>query len=1303
MKKILEKYSTRLINISGRNRSLVMKRLYKKRAFDLFNLKSFNPDLDTQLVSFLKERQTKVLQLTEDPYEWYQGEILKLKKQHKITKEKVIENLKESSRYNEENKHKIKEELEKKYEEADARLRKKQEKLLIYSNSMNALLKEIKSTLKETGRYELYVGYPFVEGYFKDKTFVKAPLFLFPVEVIKKGDKWYIKNKVNEPISLNKVFLMAYAKFNEEKIPNVQMEYRDLNIFGDKFIERVLEQLKEHHIYLTYEQGDISKFQEITKETSPTYNLGELVVKDNIVLGHFNIASSIYNDYKEMEARGLSNPIMVKLLKNEDTMLGIKAQDRGEQNKHKDIREKEYYFISELDYSQEIAVKYATECSELVIYGPPGTGKSQTIVNIVAQYLSQGKKVLMVSQKKAALDVIYNRASSINSKMIMINKEIDKKQFYGMIAARIDSLECGSTQDNQRIDNMAYQIDEGLDKFRELEQVLTKKQTSNLSLQEMYIKPRVHLEDRGYLNQFFRVLRKENPFEGRSYERIEVICKRILENKRIPQFYRLKKLFGDNPYAVLIKDSIDCYDLEDAKEDIDKLLREYDNSLEQLLERICYYDQVKEIAKGNRTLQETAQILNEQENGDLLECLTGGSKLSLKYWINRKKNKEQEQINQKLFKEQQQEFEKVLQEGLSNLELFKQKFEILKIVLQQVQVDRIIQKYNQREEIKRTLELIMEILEQYEEITNLKGKIHGLEEEEMKVLEYVYAQEKDSENAIEIVEKLPLLINQMHIAKLQREYMRELETVEQFEEIRKEVSQIMDNKRKATPAYINQKWDKEASNRRMVEEKVWKEMQRQCKKKSQLLPIREFVSRFESVIFDIYPCWLLSPEAVSEILPLTEGLFDLIIFDEASQMFIESAVPTIYRGKKVVVAGDDKQLRPSSTFSGKYEDEIDEDEEVEAALEEESLLDLAKYSFKDTSLYYHYRSKYDELINFSNYAFYGGKLEVSPNVYTTNEDVKPIECINVHGKWVDRTNPKEALQVVQLIKQLLVERKNQETIGIITFNINQRDLIEELLEIEAGKDPTFGKLYYREIDRVEHNEDISLFVKNIENVQGDERDIIIFSTAYARNEAGRIVANFGSLSQEGGENRLNVAISRAKHKVYVVTSIEPEDLNVDNSKNIGPKLLKKYLQYAKASSDGNKDLAQEILYSVCDSPISRNSDIHYDSDFENQVHDALQKRGLIVDTQIGVSGYKIDLAVYDKKSSKYILGIECDGAAFHSSKSARERDIYRQRYLESRGWNIIRIWSKDWWNNPIGEVDKVVKKVAELQDKSYSG
>lgn len=426
MKEILEKYSTRLVNVNGRNRSLVMKKIYKRRAFDITSLDEFTENIDEEVIKFILSRNKKELYISPDPYEWYTSKLEKLEKEYNENEKRMLINLKKTEKCIDEKA--IKEKLDKKYEEDNEKLRRKKEKLIGYSDNIKTLTKEIKSIEKETGRYELYIGYPFVEGYFKDKTFIKSPLFLFPVEINKKGDRWVLKNKVDDSILLNKVFLIGYAKFNEEKIIDINTEYNDLSVFGENFIEGAIKELKKYNIKIIFNEKKVRKFMEITRDTMPNYNLGELIIKNNIILGQFNIASSIYNDYKEMESKDLSNSLMNKLLKNID--IGNEAlsdgyRDSGE--KHNDIKEKEFFFISDLDYSQELAVKKAQENSQLVIYGPPGTGKSQTIVNIVSQYLSNGKKVLMVSQKKAALDVIFNRSASINSKMIRFSNEVNKK------------------------------------------------------------------------------------------------------------------------------------------------------------------------------------------------------------------------------------------------------------------------------------------------------------------------------------------------------------------------------------------------------------------------------------------------------------------------------------------------------------------------------------------------------------------------------------------------------------------------------------------------------------------------------------------------------------------------------------------------------------------------------------------------------------------------------------------------------------------------------------------------------------
>lgn len=298
----------------------------------------------------------------------------------------------------------------------------------------------------------------------------------------------------------------------------------------------------------------------------------------------------------------------------------------------------------------------------------------------------------------------------------------------------------------------------------------------------------------------------------------------------------------------------------------------------------------------------------------------------------------------------------------------------------------------------------------------------------------------------------------------------------------------------------------------------------------------------------------------------------------------------------------------------------------------------------------------------------------------------------------------EAKQVVSILKQIF-KNYPQKTVGVITFNSKQQEKIQEYVDQFAEDDAEFNALYSQVMSR---EIDARVFVKNIENVQGDERDIIIFSIAYGRNLQGRVSANFGTLNLQGGENRLNVAISRGKEKVIVVSSIKPVDIEVSGSKNLGPVLFKQYLRYAYAVANKDRDTVLNVLQEVNQSQqFNSRADsqgLSFDSPFEEEVYKHLSARGYTVDTQIGCSGYRIDLAViHPDESTRYILGIECDGAMYHSAKSARERDIYRQRFLESKGWNVGRIWSRNWWQNPEKEINRIellLKELCGRKDKS---
>ncbi|MGF7060384.1 AAA domain-containing protein [Brassicibacter mesophilus] len=1313
MKEILSKYRERLINLSSRNRSLVMKKIYKKRAFDLSRLNSKDREISDELLEFIISRTEKKLLLLDDPYKERIERINQLEDTIRTDKKNELNELIDKISDTEELK-KQKDLINKKYEEKlnteTEKIEKEIEKLIDYSTSLSYLHREINALEKETGRYELFVGYPFVEGRFQDRTFVKAPLLLFPIRILKDNNRWHMQNIQEQDILINKVFVFAYAKYNEIKIKDFETEFSSLDDFNEEKIESILKYLYDNKITIQdIGSRQIERFIDYTEKNIPTYKNGELVLKNYLILGQFPISNSIYNDYQLLEKQDTDNELLRKLLVN-GSEYEQTDMDNDNDGDRLSLSEEDIFFLTPLDYSQENAVNNVNKTDQLVIYGPPGTGKSQTIANIITDALAKGKKILMVSQKKAALDVIYNRLSDLNSKITLIHDaNKDKKAFYDKVNRIIDDIQVDSNNERifESIKVKARTIDQGIKSLEKIATILHQPRDFGLTLQQMYSKTKnINSKEDTRFNDF-RVFRHNNKFTNYTYQQLRSAIDNISCNIVLDNYFKNKKMLLDNYMLDELNPNFDYLEAQEIENSIEQIAKctEYikilsmDNKQFSLL--VSKYKEKKYNVADNDLIVLAGDI-NKSENGYLLVPLNNGRWWSFVYWLNYGKNKKQEEENKKEYNIREQKiyeeikkWNNIIKEAIDNTE-------IIKSILKEDSYFKIIGQLLKGEQLSEKLFKLVDAIEDYEEYRTTSYKVNLLSHLEKELLEYANKGTNNSENLkIELNKILDCVILSKILEVEKTIDDTSLLDYSRFDELTASIYKLMIEKNKLTPKLIMNDWNLRLIN--LMNSGAFREYKRQAGKKRMLWPIRKYITEFETLVFNTFPCWLLSPETVSDILPLNEGMFDMIIFDEASQLFIENAIPTIFRGKQVIVAGDDKQLKPSSTFKVKFDD-IDEEEmslETAAALEEESLLDLAKVNYDSVYLNYHYRSQYDELINFSNYAFYGGKLQVSPNIAHTNAIQPPIQRIKIDGTWIDRKNIKEAEKVVELVSEILMKRKNNETIGIITFNISQKDLIEDLLERKCRIDPEFKVRYTVEIDRKTGNEDVSLFVKNIENVQGDERDIVIFSIGYAPNEHGRISVNFGALSQDGGENRLNVAISRAKRKVFIVTSIEPEELSVDGTKNLGPKLFKKYLQYAKEVSNGNIQNANEILYSLIDSDVEMNKSVNYDSDFEMEVRDALVEKGYIIHTQVGVSGYKIDLAVYDKVSSKYILGIECDGATYHSSKSARERDIHRQRYLESRGWKIVRIWSRDWWRNQSTEINKI-ESIINLYERKES-
>ncbi len=430
-------------------------------------------------------------------------------------------------------------------------------------------------------------------------------------------------------------------------------------------------------------------------------------------------------------------------------------------------------------------------------------------------------------------------------------------------------------------------------------------------------------------------------------------------------------------------------------------------------------------------------------------------------------------------------------------------------------------------------------------------------------------------------------------------------------------------------------------------------LRREGAKKRRLKPLRKLLAEIPRLVMDLKPCLMMSPGSVATLIDPAVFKFDVVIFDEASQIAPEEAAGAIMRGAQAVIAGDTKQLPPTRFFSVIGSDDEDSASEEDGNVFESILDESSGLNLPQKLLRWHYRSRAEELIAFSNHHFYGDRLFTFPNV-AENAPGTGVEFVHVpEGVYrrgrAQRRNEVEAQRVVDLIFEH-AEKLPQQTLGVITFSYAQRDAVIAEWEKRRREQPQFEAFF-------DENAPEPFFIKNLEMVQGDERDVIFFSVGYGKDEAGKVLMNFGPLNQEGGERRLNVAITRARFNVKLVSSIMPEDIDLTRTQSLGAQRLRDYMFYAR---DGVQTSGRNAA--------SRERTLQSESPFEESVYQALTAQGLTLHRQVGVSNYRIDLAVVDpQQPGRYLLGIECDGAMYHSAPTARERDRLRQQMLEQLG------------------------------------
>ena len=1240
----------------------------------------------------------------------------------------------------------------------------KANQVLVYAKTSNPLTaiknidKKARDFLEETGVNVVYMAFGFVRWKEREDSNIinKAPLLLVPISLKNESavDPYFIE-LTGDDITVNPTF----SYFLNAQYGLTLPEYEE-----DESLSS----------YIAKVQAKVNK---LNWQVTPECKIG--------IFSFLKI--NMYHDLITNEEKILKNENVRSLLGESVNHAPLKELnlEGGVGNEIIDL-----HTVVDADSSQIEAIEMVKTGRSFVLQGPPGTGKSQTITNIIAECLHDGKKVLFVSEKLAALSVVYDKLKQAGLDEFCLelhSHKSNKKEVItelcktlnadrSAVSSRADAEVQAKAKLQEQLDTYAeelhkpisginkslYQLYDGYSAQRKapdleftLNNIVNKDEKylkEAINLLEQYEEYVPSIGDDYHKNAWFGYISDKSSYEAQNklkmdlntiYEGVESL---LATSSRLNNEYSLQiKSISDvrvvvkllnflaatnylRP-AILTAENIDLLHTVTKKmADLSKLILPIRQKLsESFTDRI--FD-IKGIDYYNKLTQLHANLFSRLFNAEYKRLISDinlasndGKKISFAVAQDSLKSLVNYQSINKQFEDEKQKVNSLLDtEQLSidadwtrlNAEIgmvkaffdegmncgtipnmseeefanSKKEFGELARALSSADgsfADILVELQNDFDPKFVSLDSMtlaqlslkmQQCLSAYDKVDNwIRFYILLKQLQERDILPFVnFAIEKSvgMDQFVSSYQKLfykqwinhviyekPVFSNFTRIAQDK--------AVEQFSEKDRLQFDISKAQIKAELSAKRPSLDMMAGGSEVS--LLLREGQKKRKQKS----IRKLLGEAGNLIQVIKPCFLMSPLSVSTFLSDNDITFDTVVFDEASQIFPQDAIGAIYRGKQLVVVGDSKQMPPSNFFNSSIELD-DDDEETGDITDFESILDLCSVSLPQLRLKWHYRSRYEQLITFSNKNFYDNTLVTFPSSTIDHEGIG-VDYYHVDGLFdrKNHTNRKEAEYIVELIYKN-IEQYPKRSLGVVAFSIAQQDLIERLLSKKRQDDPSKEWFFKRDDTTKE-----PFFIKNLETVQGDERDTIIFSIAYGFDAQGRLLHNFGPLNRVGGERRLNVAVTRAKENVQIVSSLRATDIDLKRTSAEGARLLREYLDYAE-----HGEVALERSISV-------NPFEEFDSEFEMEVCDFLREHGFTVDTQVGCSGFRIDLGLKRPDSSDYVLAIECDGATYHSSRNARDRDRLRQEILERMGWNFYRIWSTDWFRNTSVEKERLLE------------
>ncbi len=974
------------------------------------------------------------------------------------------------------------------------------------------------------------------------------------------------------------------------------------------------------------------------------------------------------------------------------------------------------------DSSQHAAVSAIMGGKNVVIQGPPGTGKSQTIANVIAESAANKKSVLFVAEKRAAIDAVVERLADkgLQGIILDLHGEPDKKTIAKNLTEVLKTYEITRELPNADIDRLlkAKKLLQRRWEWFHQETTLTDYQGNKLQIADLLRQVGLkssqinrHLIEDG-LNHLSQLDRITADIRDNLAERIDVLyrCGFFTEREQGSLVHEFEDKIRTNDFAqeVIVEVSglrnlVKTREFKQSHSAAKKLIPATEETLSAIQNTLSkYMDAIQAITEWQiDKYEEVISLLpafgslSDYRKSKNLSLLSGylAKKRELKsaYLLRNDKNPQlaKNQIHQSLiqFKSATDAWQAIggSIESLKKIESTAERFRDvvneayplaeklnrlgMSISLTESSIELLEQTIDY---LNQDLEYIRDLPQIYEAMSQIKE--FGL----MGIIELF------EEKGIQQSEASAYWDYLWHSAHLKKVLLTTSESSFNSTALNDAVREFRFKDHEqfaATPGRIIRSITSGLMSANSPGHQL---LRKESFKKSGHLPFRELITKIPNEIKAIKPCFAMSPLAVSKLLPSTEGMFDIVIFDEASQIKPENAITAIYRGKQLVVAGDRHQLPPTSVGVGTTTANIPSTEDEEMVnpnlqtQDMESILDAVAsiYPASDSHikpLKLHYRSNDERLISWSNFHIYreaGEELASFPSVSTEPSAVlRHTYLPGVRTQSMSQANEPEIQEVIKIVKRHIKETPEQ-SLGVIAFGSRHAIRLQDAFNILEKEDASF---YSWKSEWNAKRE--KFFVKNIERVQGDERDAIIITPGYAPNLEGNVLLQFGSLNNAGGERRLNVAASRAKNSLHLVTSLKSTEIDTHRSKSRSIALFKSFVNFME-----NAGRLEELPegFAVPQSP------------FEEEVYSALTKAGLHIDCQVGDSRYKIDFGVRHPKTNKYVLAIEADGWTYHSSPYARERDWLRQEVLERKGWVFVRIWSTDWWENPALQVNRVL-------------